>query len=192
MATAANPQEKNDPFNTRTGVNLLGVLVNGGATTVTPFLRRGFGSEALGLNGILAGLIILLYGGFTNSPEMMTFFWVWLIAVAYQRLYGFRQRANGQVVHSRYAGDPVVGRRFAKSERVAREVVEPLICVVVGACLWSWSEQVERFVLCASFCLLVCRGIETQVTRNRIQAMQDASLEQKVLSDLINGRRTDI
>jgi hypothetical protein len=192
MATAANPQEKNDPFNTRTGVNLLGLMANGGATTVTPFLRRGFGREALGLNGILAGLIILLYGGFTNSPETVTFFWVWLTAVAYQRLYGFRQRANGQVVHSRYAGDPVVGRRFTKSERVAREVVEPLICVVVGACLWSWSEQVGRFVLCASFCLLVCRGIETQVTRNRVQAMRDAAIEQKYVSDLFNGRRDDI
>jgi hypothetical protein len=191
MATAANPQEKNDPFNTRTGVNLLGVLANGYATTVTVFLRRGFGSESLGIPGVVAALMILLYGGFTNSPEMMTFFWVWLIAVGYQRLYGFRQRANGQVVHSRYAGDAVVGRFFAKSERVAR-VVEPLICVVVGACLWSWSEQVGRFVLCASFSLLVCRGIETQVTRNRVQAMRDAAIEQKYVSDLFNGRRDDI
>ena len=168
------------------------MVANGYATTVTVFLRRGFGSESLGVNGIVAALIILLYGGFTNSPEMITVFWVWLGAVAYQRVYGFRQRANGQVVQSRYAGDPVVARFFTKSERVAREVVEPLICIVVGACLWSWSEQVGRFVLCGSFALLVSRGLDTQVTRNRVQKMRDAQLEQRFLADVFNGRRTDI
>ncbi len=193
-ATTANPQGNNDPFNARTGVNLLGVLANGYATTLTPFLRRGFGSEALGVNGIVAGLILLLYAGASNSPEMITVFWGWLVAVAYQRIYGFRQRANGQVVvHSRYAGDAVVARRFTKSERVAREVVEPLICIAVGACLWSsWSEQVGQFVLCGSFALLVSRGLDTQVTRNRVQAMHDAALEQRFLADVFNGRRTDI
>jgi hypothetical protein len=189
-AMAANPQGNNDPFkNARTGINLLGVLANGYATTVTVFLRRGFGSEALGVNGICAGLILLLYAGVTNSPEMITVFWVWLVAVAYQRLYGARQRANGKIFHSRYAGDAVVGKCFAKSEWVAREVVEPLICVAVGACLWSWSEPVGRFVLCASFSLLVSRGLDTQVTRNRLQRMNDAQIEQRYLADLFNGRR---
>ena len=100
-ATAANQQRgNNDPFNARNGVNLLALLANAHATTVTPFLRRGFGSEALGKNGLLAAVMILLYAGFTNSPEMITFFWVWIMAVIYQRLYGFNQRRNGQVVHS--------------------------------------------------------------------------------------------
>jgi hypothetical protein len=191
---AANPQGQNDPFkNARTGINLFGVLANGYATTVTPLLRRGFGSHALGGNGIVAALIILIYAGVTKSPEMITVFWGWLAAVAYQRVYGFRQRANGQVVvHSRYAGDAVLGRFFTKSERVAREVVEPLICIVAGACLWSWSEPAGRFVLCGSFALLASRGLDTQVTRNRVQAMHDAALEQRCVADIFNGRRTDI
>jgi hypothetical protein len=192
-AMAANPQGNNDPFkNARTGINLFGVLANGYATTVTPFLRRGFGSEALGINGVVALLIILGYGGVTNSHEMISFLVAWLMAVACQRLHGARQRANGQVVHSRYAGDAAVARRFTKSERVAREVIEPLICVVVGACLWSWSEQVGRFILCSSFALLVSRGLDTQVTRNRVQRMHDAAIDQRVLADIFNGRRTDI
>jgi hypothetical protein len=192
-AVAANPQGQNDPFkNARTGINLFGVLANGYATTVTPFLRRGFGREALGVNGIVAALIILIYAWVTNSPEMITVFWVFLAAVAYQRVYGFRQRANCQVVHSRYAGDPVVAKCFAKSERVAREVVEPLICIVAGACLWSWSEPAGRFVLCGSFALLASRGVDTQVTRNRVQAMHDAAIEQRIVADVFNGRRTDI
>ncbi|HEV8067002.1 MAG TPA: hypothetical protein VGP76_04645 [Planctomycetaceae bacterium] len=193
MATAtANPQGNNDPFDARTGINLLGLLANGHATTVTPFLRRGFGSEALGANGIVAALIILIYAGMTNSPEMITFFWVWLMAVACQRIYGFRQRANGEVVHSRYAGWPEVGMRFAKTEKVARSAIEPLVCVVVGGCLWSWSEALGRFILLGSFSLLVSRGLEQQVTRNRLRAMNDAQIEQRYLSDVFNHRREEV
>jgi hypothetical protein len=193
MATsvAANPQRQNDPFNARTGINLVGLAANGYATTVTPFLRRGMGSEALGVNGVVALLIIIGYAGVTNSPEMISFLLAWVGALIFQRAYGFNQRRKGQICHSRYAGDAVVGRRFAKSERVAREVVEPLICGFVGVCLWPWSEPVGRFVLCASFSLLVSRGLDTQVTRNRLQKMHDAQIEQRYLSDLFNGRRDE-
>jgi len=189
-AVAANPQGQNDPFkNARTGINLVGLAANGYATAVTPFLRRGMGSEALGVNGVVALLIIIGYAGVTNSPETITFFWVWLVAVGCQRVYGARQRASGEAVHSRYAGDAVAGRRFTKSERVAREIVEPMICIVVGAFLWQWSEPLGRFILCASFSLLVSRGLDTQVTRNRVQAMRDAAIEQRFLADLFNGSK---
>src|ERR1700677_2579659 len=104
MAAAANPQ--NDPINARNGMNLLVLLANAHATTLTVFIRQGFGSEALGINGIIAAVMLLLYAGFSNSPEMITFFWVWLAAVGYQRIYGIKQRQKGQVVHSRYAGSP--------------------------------------------------------------------------------------
>jgi hypothetical protein len=193
MATAAaNPQGNNDPFDVRTGINLLGILANGHATTVTPFLRRGFGSEALGINGVVGAIIILLYAGVTNSPEMVTFWWVWIAAVAYQRLYSVKQRQNGNVVHSRYAGWPEVGMRFAKTEKVARGVIEPLVCVVVGGCLWSWSEALGRFILLGSFSLLVSRGLEQQVIRNRVRAMSDAQIEQRYLSDVFNHRREEV
>jgi hypothetical protein len=190
-ATAANPQG-NDPFNARTGVNLLWLLANGYATTFTPFLRRGFGSEALGLNGVVGAIIILLYAGATNSPETISFFWVWLGFVLYQRIYGIRQRMNGQVVHSRYAGWPEVGMRFTKSEKIARQVVEPLVCVVVGAVLWLYSEPLGRFVMLGPLGLLVSLGLDQQVMRNRVRAMHDAEIEQRYLSDVFNGRRDDI
>jgi hypothetical protein len=193
MATAAvaNPQG-NDPFNARTGINLLGLLANAHAITVTPFLRRGFGSEALGVNGVAALVLILLYAGVTNSPEMVSFLWAWLAAVGCQRVYGFRQRANGEVVHSRYAGWPEVGMRFAKTEKVARSVVEPLVCVVVGGCLWSLSEALGRFILLGSISLLVSRGLEQQVTRNRLRAMNDGQIEARYLSDVFNHRREEV
>jgi hypothetical protein len=190
-ATAANPQG-NDPFNARTGVNLLWLLAKGYATTVTPFLRRGFGSEAIGINGIVAALIILLYAGATNSPEMITFFWTWLGFVTYQRIYGIRQRMSGQVAHSRYAGWPEVGMRFTKSEKIARQVVEPLVCVVVGAALWQVSEPLGRFVMLGPVGLLVSLGLDQQVMRNRVRAMRDAEIEQRYLSDVFNGRRDQI
>jgi len=82
--------------------------------------------------------------------------------------------------------------RFAKSEKVARSVIEPLVCVVVGGCLWSWSEPLGRFILLGSFSLLVSRGLEQQVTRNRVRAMNDAQIEQRYLSDVFNHRREEV
>ncbi len=188
-ATAANPQGgNNDPFNVRTGVNLLALAANGYATTMTPFLRRGFGSEALGINGIVAALIILVYAGATHCPEMITFFWVWLGFVAYQRIYGLNLRRQGHVVHSRYAGWPEVGLRFTKSAKIARQVVEPLVCLVAGAVLFLYSEPLGRFVMLGPIGLLVSQGIDGQVMKSRLTALRDAEIEQRHLSDLFNGR----
>jgi hypothetical protein len=190
-AMAANPNN-NDPINARNGMNLLVLLANAHATTLTVFMRQGFGSEALGISGICAALMILLYAGFSNSPEMITYLWVWVAAVAYQRIYGIKQRQKGQVVHSRYAGWPQAAMRFTKSEKIAREVVEPLICVAAGAAMYTWSEPVGRFILAGPVSLLITRVIEMQITKNRLSAMQDAAIEQRYLADLFSHRRNDI
>ncbi len=186
-AMAANPQG-NDPVNMKNGINLLALAANGYATTVTVFLRRGFGAEALGLNGIVAAVIILGYAGFTHSPEVITFFWVWLGFVAYQRMYGFSLRRQGRVLHSRYAGWPEVGMRFAKSEKAARQVVESIVCVVAGAALWLFSEPLGQFIMLAPIGLFVSQGIEAQVINKRLTALRDCEIEQRHLSDLFNGR----
>ena len=92
----------------------------------------------------------------------------------------------------RYAGWPEVGMRFAKSERTAKGLVEPMVCIVVGAVLWPWSEPLGCFILAGSFSLIVTRGIEMQVTTNRLNSMRDGAIEQRYMSDLFNGRRDDI
>src|ERR1700731_68668 len=191
VAAAASPQGSNEPFNKRQALALAALTVKGHATTVSVFLRRGFGSEALGANGVAAGIIILVYGGLTNAPEMITFLWVWLAAVIFQRIYSFGQRRNGDVVHSRYSGWPEVGMRFTKSERLARELIEPLVCIVVGAVVWPLSGPLGRFILLGSVSLLISLGLDQQAMRNRMRAMRDAEIEQRYLSDVFNGRRDD-
>src|ERR1700733_495050 len=87
MATSGgDPQgQGRDPFNLRTGVNVLHLVVETHAAGFIPFLRRGMGVNYPGVFGLLALVMILLYAAATHDPLMITYFWFWLGAIIVRR-----------------------------------------------------------------------------------------------------------
>jgi len=188
-----NKQRQVDHFNLRGGAMISNLLIDGLATTVTPFIRYGFGVDAFAHNALAAFVIILLYAGESRDPVMIYYFYAWLLMLIGQRLETSRLARKGWVQHSRYSGHPWLALKlhFVKKEVTAKNVVEPMLCLVVGALLCPLSGALGGFVMLGFPSLLFQRAIQSQVNINRVRQMRDAAMEQRYLSDLYHGRRDD-
>lgn len=192
MTMATSPQG-DDRFNVKSSMNLLYLVASAHATCFTVFLRRGFGTEALGLNGIIALVIILLYAGETRDPYMAWYFWAWLLALIAQRLDTFLLVRKGNREHSRYDGWPNIALAlpFVKTEAIAKNLVEPLMCFLGGVLLCPLSESLGGFVMLGFFSLVIKRGLESQANRMQVQRLRDAEIEQRQLAERFRGQSKD-
>jgi hypothetical protein len=122
------------------------VIANGVATCVTPIIRQGFGSEALGIPGVIAFLIL----GLLTAQNMVSatgeaqygmclYFGFWLFALVYQRVKTMKLRKAGAMIHSRYQGYPELARLLKCKENVAK--------VLWG---WGWHTCRRCWEVCSS------------------------------------------
>lgn len=156
------------------------------AMCVLPFLRSGFGREALGVPGFLA--FILLLSCALASPVCAGFFLTWLGMVIYRRVETFRLLRQGAQLHSRYAGYPSLALRvpFVRTVETATGFWEPALAFLGGLMLCPLAEGFGGFIMLAGFSLMVRNGIEGEITRKRIERMQDAKIEGEFYSSRLN------
>jgi hypothetical protein len=173
-------------------LGLLLLLANAHATCVTIFTRSRFGVEALGVRGLAAFVLMVVYGGL-RAPGMFLYLGVWLLALMIQRISTFRLVRQGWRAHSRYAGYPALAMKLpGVSERTAVMLIEPLLCVLVGALIYcTVSEGVGVFVMLSFVSLLFRLALDQEITRKRVQKMRDAELEQRYLADRFRGEVDD-
>jgi hypothetical protein len=187
-----NPQQqRSDP---RVAFNVVYLLANARATCLTVFMRHSFGVEAIGMSGLHALVLIVLVGGFGRSPEMLQCFLpLWIYALLWQRVYTLKRVRTGARWHSRFQGYPALAMRIplVRREKDAVTVIEPALCFLVGMLLREFSPVMGGFVFAGGFSLLVRHGIDTEINRKRLQAMQDAELEQRWLAERFRGRTDD-
>jgi hypothetical protein len=164
--------------------NAVGFLALCHATCVSVFIRKGFGAEALGFNGAVAFIILLVCAGGDKSGGMLLYFFAWLIALLIQRAITIRNECRGHYQHSKYTGWPWLGLKFCKTEATAKRWVEPFLCVVFGIALLQVSESVGTFVLCGAISLKMVDGINSFADYRRIQIMHDAEIEMRRLRQM--------
>lgn len=182
------PQNFDALMNSRTGLNLFTILVAGHATCFTVFLRHSFGTRALGRNGVVACLLILLYACAMEDPASLLFLGIFLFALVIQRLKTFQLYRAGVEWHSYYAGYPWLAMRcpLVRSEGTAKWL-EPAFCLLIGSCLCPLSEPLGLFVTLGMFSLMFVRGFETQIMANRMRAMRDSAIEQRNMAAIFRG-----
>ena len=174
---------------TAQGLNLVYFVSNVFATSIGVFIRKDFGKEALGFNSLFAFIAMVLIAG--DSPDKA--FGYFVIAFVgmqiYRRIETFRLCRKGDVIHSQYAGYPYLAMKvpFVKSEKVAREVVEPVICVIAGLLLMPVSVGMGDYILICAIGLVVRHCMEDAVSRRRVQRMRDAQIEHEWYSDKMRG-----
>jgi hypothetical protein len=119
------------------------------------------------------------------DPLFLVLLIVFSIAQVFHRIETFRASARGEVVHSYFAGYPVLAMKLRgiKSEELARMLGEPMICAVVGLLLYPISQGIGVYLMICGVALIVRHGLDEAVTRKRIRRMRDASLEQRYYSD---------
>jgi hypothetical protein len=178
-----NPQSQQDGggLGFRGATNLLYLLVSGHATCVTPFVRRNFGSEALGRNGAVAMLIIVFYlMAYPRDFLLKDFSLVWFAMIVMQRLKTVWLVRRGAVMHSRGDGYPWLGFLIPliKRDNTAR-AVEFAALFALGLWLADFDGGMSRLVVVSSLCLVVKNAFEEEIVRKRLRAMRNAEIEQR-------------
>jgi hypothetical protein len=167
--------------------NIVYMLAMGHATCFVPFFRRNFGSEALGVPGVIAFVLMLVVGSFGQIPEMWPFLGLWLIVVLCHRASTMRALRQGVIRHSRYEGD--VDTKLIKSRATVKQVIEPLVCVAsaVGFEMAGLSHGFALFVGWGALSLSLVALIGRQLINRRVEAMRDAEIEQGYLAARYRG-----
>jgi len=181
---------RNEPeksFGMKQSFDLSYALTSVHSLGITPFLRDGFGSHALGLPAVFAAALIIFIGVVTQSPGMTIYFLLWLFAVVIQKCRTAGARRNGHIEHSRYSGWPIVAMRFpfVRREYIAKRWIEPLICLAVGRLIYFVSPAVGGFIMAGFISIAVKTGIEGMIWRARGRILRDAQIEQQQLAQML-------
>lgn len=155
------------------------------STCFTVFSRHTFGPEGLGWPAFGAFLFILLFAGTQNAPEVLLFFWVWVVALIMQRIRTFWAIERGYVFHSQFQGWPWLGflLPWVRTYRQAK-AWEMVLCGVIAVVVAPFSEQVASLLICASLALLIDEGIDRHMETMERRRLMDAELELRARSRL--------
>jgi hypothetical protein len=166
-------------------VNLIYVLVSGHATCLTPFVRRNFGSEALGRNGAVAMLIIVFYmAAYPRHVAVGQFGTLWFAMLILQRLKTGWLMRKGTVLHSYDDGYPVLGFIIPQVKRFETAyIIEFFVVIGFGIWLSNYDAALSRLVVVSSVCMVIKTAIEQDIARKRLRAMRDAEIEQRAMLD---------
>jgi hypothetical protein len=166
-------------------LGVLYLLAAGHAACLLVFLRRRFGLEAFRRTGPVGFAIIILYGGFTGAYVMWPFLWVYVGMLIVRRIEAFRTMRTDRGRHSRFDGESYVAMRvpLVRSERTAKELIEPFFCLVGGIAVVPWSPALGLFILLGCLSIFLKEAIERCVFEARVQAMRDAAIEQRHLAE---------
>jgi hypothetical protein len=184
------PDQKGPGFQMSMGdtFNLFYFVARGHATCFTVFTRHTFGQQALGWNGLCAFLLIPLYAGFADAPEMLRFWALWVIALVLQRVRTAWAVVHGRKLHSQYGGHPWLGYLipFVKSYRAA-VAAECAAVFLAGVLLCSVSEAVGMFTAIGFWSLLIVYGVERQALLMEARRIRDAEIEMQARVDVYQG-----
>ena len=184
MSSSQNQSQPNGQAANPDILGLVYLAANVLATTVAVFIRRGFGKEALAFNSLIA-LILLYVLSASEGRGFLVFAGLFLVAQIWRRIETLRLLRRGAILHSRYPGFPYWAMKvpFVKSERVAKELVEPVFCFTIGLLLCPVSVGVGGYLVLCGIGFIVRHGIDDALSRKRIERMQDATIEHQWYSD---------
>jgi len=166
---------------------------------LVPF-RSGYGSEALGVPGVGALVLMLVWAGFSGDPLMWIWIGFWMLCLVCRRLETARLTAKGERIHSKWDGHPVLmqwnrfKQQYVWCDRTARLLMEPLMMVIFWLCVATLSNEMgtpwglARFLMGGAFVLPFVEIIRLVLNRNRTQALVDAQIEQQVLMEEFQQR----
>lgn len=155
------------------------------ALCFTPFLRRDFGRNAIGLAGLGAGFLILFWGSYSHTIALWYYFIFWFLALISQRIRTYRNTLKGVMPHSHYAGDSWLAYRLfprIKSEANAR-AVEAFVLLGAGGLVAMANKPFGWFLMAGFPAILFLEAIRVEFTRSQLQAMRDAEIAQRELAE---------
>lgn len=171
--------------------NLMATIVGIHTTTITPFIRTGFGINANGWTGFGALILLMFWWAADETDQIMgAYVGLWLLALMFQKARTLALIRKGKRIHSHYWGDPWLAMKvpFVRTKDTAIKLVEPLICLLTGVVLNSVSEGLGKLWILGFLSLPIRNAIEHVSTEARLQAIDDAEIEGKYYAELRKQR----
>lgn len=189
-------EQKNAP-DRKTAFNVLHALATAHATSVTVFTRLGFGSEALGFRGLAAVILLWATAAFSRNPLMAGWLLAFFAALVVQRLVTLWQYLRGVLVHSHYAGRPLL-EWLGLGEASAR-AAEGALCFFAGIALACVAEAYRLphllgpavYLGLGFFSLGFDYLVGEAVLHRRARAAIDAMIEQEAVARKVRSMLGD-
>lgn len=154
------------------------------AMIVIPFTRRRCGAEVFRFRALVACFGMLIYAERQQSPEVMLYFWAWLLALAIQRFQTLLLCRAGNMPHSRDEGDSIFGRLpFVKTYRQAR-AMEAILVFIIGVIFQAVSEPLGSMIQFAAGGLLFLEVIDRMLIFKHREMLNDAAIEARWRAEL--------
>ncbi|MBX3451714.1 hypothetical protein SH668x_003714 [Planctomicrobium sp. SH668] len=170
--------------------NTANFLSHAHALALTVFLRTDFGREGIGIHGLVTFVLILGYGSFAQCYAMFPFFLLWILAVICQRVRQFVNWRRGVIIHSYYNGYPWLSKRlFPRMSELNAKGVDAFLCLAIGGVIAQFDKPFGLFIMAGFASILFTEAVIVESTKRRLQAMQDAELEQRYLAEKYKSGR---
>jgi len=189
MQQQPNPNKFQEDL--RASNNILLLLANAHATTITMFTRHSFGTNVPGLTGVVSLLILLLTTAAQEDVVMLWFTGAWIVALIFQRIRTAHLVSLGWREHSYYSGWPWFAMLFGIKDEHAAKGCEACLCFFIGLLLMPFSPALGGFVMFGFVSLLFVLLTRMAGNRRQVTAMRDLQFEQRAMADRMRGRRND-
>ena len=131
------------------------------------------------------------------SHDNFMWIWIgfWLLCQLKRRVESVKLARSGAWIHSQYDGWPFDAIKYARTEKVAKMVVEPILVGILGGILyWIYSQYglkptgLPYFFLSGIFTLPFVEIVKQTIWEKKIRGMQDARLEQEQMVEELRDK----
>jgi len=172
--------------------NIVELAISGWALSMEVWLRHGFGSRYIGIQGITVIPIIIGFSMLFEGHDIRPLYYFLL---GYLGMVGFRRAQmvirvrKGERNHSRYSGTPGLMPRW--SEITVKKYVEPIFTFFTGIVICQFNAPLGAYVFIGGFMLMLAISSAERWTRQRVREMNDAVSEQEVIAERFRDLRGD-
>lgn len=162
-------------------------LFNSFAYTFEVILHRNVGLRYADSNCLYSLFGLFLYVLFWPAHDLrplVGFGCLFLFCHCVRRMQATRRRELGDQYHSFYCGDSLISPYVPlASEWQVKKVVEPLLMFTLAGFIGMWNEPLAVLVIIGSVSIFVTNAQVERRQRERVQAMHDAFLENRIAAD---------
>jgi hypothetical protein len=151
-------------------------------------MRKYCGKDFFGLPCGLALLLMSAWAFFSGDDFMWVCAGFWLVALLVRKGQTYRLLAQGTLIYSLFDGIPTDAQRYCKTERTAKLFVEPILVGILGGTVLLIYRMeglpvagLPLFFLFGLVSLPLIELLKQTIWERRLQAMQDARIEQEAV-----------
>jgi hypothetical protein len=160
------------------------LLIEAMAISIEVFLRSGFGCRYIGLQALLAAVVMPLYA-MLIGPDAAPMMWFWLFFMCFalgEWLKALRRSWRGDVTHSWYSGrSRIITENRQCSEIDIKKWLEPCLVLCVGLC--TRNAPACAYLCSAAVCLSITAHRTEGWIRRHVIDMNDAVLMQQDIAE---------